>query len=225
MDTDSVHGQIAYHMLAFVLLSQPTWEAHQAPKMPDAIWMAIMGAVGYKTLDGSLSKWVITAICLVGPLWRVRPEGQPGEIWLQEYWQIGRNTHARRCPRLQDPRRLALEVGHHGDLPRQRRAVLPRDRQRRGHVRDEGRLEARQGDDEDARWPDALRRHLPRGAYQGQDRVGGVRLRHGRQRSGRCQVRLRRGGRPQRPQGRPARLDGPLGRPRLQGAQLDVLSE
>ena len=52
-------------MLAFVLLSQPTWEFHQAPKMPDAIWMAIMGAVGYKTLDGSLSKWVITALCLI----------------------------------------------------------------------------------------------------------------------------------------------------------------
>ena len=65
MDTDSVHGQMAYHSLAFVLLSQPTWEFHKAPKMPDAIWMAIMGAVGYKTLDGSLSKWVITAICLI----------------------------------------------------------------------------------------------------------------------------------------------------------------
>ena len=64
MDSENVHGQISYHMLAFVLLSQPTWEFHQAPKMPDAIWMAIMGAVGYKTLDGSLSKWVITAICL-----------------------------------------------------------------------------------------------------------------------------------------------------------------
>ena len=64
MDTDQVHGQMAYHSLAFVLLSQPTWEFHKAPKMPDAIWMAIMGAVGYKTLDGSLSKWVITAICL-----------------------------------------------------------------------------------------------------------------------------------------------------------------
>ena len=46
---------MAYHSLAFVLLSQPTWEFHKAPKMPDAIWMAIMGAVGYKTLDGSLS--------------------------------------------------------------------------------------------------------------------------------------------------------------------------
>ena len=56
---------MAYHSLAFVLLSQPTWEFHKAPKMPDAIWMAIMGAVGYKTLDGSLSKWVITAICLI----------------------------------------------------------------------------------------------------------------------------------------------------------------
>ena len=64
MDSEVVHGQISYHMLAFVLLSQPTWEFHQAPKMPGAIWMAIMGAVGYKTLDGSLSKWVITAICL-----------------------------------------------------------------------------------------------------------------------------------------------------------------
>ena len=52
---------MAYHSLAFVLLSQPTWEFHKAPKMPDAIWMAIMGAVGYKTLD---AKWVITAICL-----------------------------------------------------------------------------------------------------------------------------------------------------------------
>ena len=65
MDTDQVHGQMAYHSLAFVLLSQPTWEFHKAPKMPDAIWMAIMGAVGYKTLDGSLSKWVITALCLI----------------------------------------------------------------------------------------------------------------------------------------------------------------
>jgi hypothetical protein len=65
MDTDNVHGQTAYYSLAFVLLSQPTWEFHKAPtKTPDAIWMAIMGAVGYKTLDGSLSKWVITAITL-----------------------------------------------------------------------------------------------------------------------------------------------------------------
>ena len=55
---------MAYHSLAFVLLSQPTWEFHKAPKMPDAIWMAIMGAVGYKTLDGSLNKWVATAIWL-----------------------------------------------------------------------------------------------------------------------------------------------------------------
>ena len=102
MDSGVVHGQISYHMLAFVLLSQPTWEFHKAPKMPDAIWMAIVGA-----------------------------------------------------GRLQGARRLAVEVGHHGDLPRQRRAVLPRDRQRRGHVRDEGCLQARQGDDDRAWCPDA----------------------------------------------------------------------
>ena len=64
LDTDKVHGQIMYHGIAWLLITQPCWEKHQAPKAPDAIWMAIMGAIGYKTLDGSLSKWVITAICL-----------------------------------------------------------------------------------------------------------------------------------------------------------------
>ena len=65
MDTSNVHGQMMYHGIAWLLITQPCWEKHQAPKAPDAIWMAIMGAIGYKTLDGSLSKWVITAICLV----------------------------------------------------------------------------------------------------------------------------------------------------------------
>ena len=38
MDTDNVHGQTAYYSLAFVLLSQPTWEFHKDPtKTPDAI--------------------------------------------------------------------------------------------------------------------------------------------------------------------------------------------
>ena len=65
LDTDKVHGQIMYHSIAWLLITQPCWEKHQAPKAPDAIWMAIMGAVGYKTLDGSLSPWVATAIWLI----------------------------------------------------------------------------------------------------------------------------------------------------------------
>ena len=64
LDTDSVHGQMAYHCIAFILAAQPSFEKFQSPKAPDAIWMAVMAAVGYKTLDGSLNKWVPTAIWL-----------------------------------------------------------------------------------------------------------------------------------------------------------------
>jgi len=65
LDTDKVHGQIMYHGIAWLLITQPCWEKHQAPKAPDAIWMAIMGAIGYKTLDGSLTPWVATALWLI----------------------------------------------------------------------------------------------------------------------------------------------------------------
>ena len=59
-----VHGQMAYHSIAFLLVAQPSFEKFQCPKAPDAVWMAICAAVGYKTLDGSLNKWVPTAIWL-----------------------------------------------------------------------------------------------------------------------------------------------------------------
>ena len=55
---------MAYHCIAFILAAQPSFEKFQSPKAPDAIWMAVMAAVGYKTLDGSLNKWVPTAIWL-----------------------------------------------------------------------------------------------------------------------------------------------------------------
>ena len=64
LDMDSVHGQMAYHSIAFLLVAQPSFEKFQCPKAPDAVWMAICAAVGYKTLDGSLNKWVPTAIWL-----------------------------------------------------------------------------------------------------------------------------------------------------------------
>ena len=126
---------------------------------------------------------------------------------------------------LQDARRLAVEVGDHGDLPRQRRAVLPCARQRRGHVRNEGCLEARQGYDD---WPWCSvvgRRDVPRVPPQGQVPERSVRLRDVCLRSDRDQIRPRRLQRPQRPQGRSARLGCALPWPRLQGAQLDVTSE
>merc|ERR1739848_811266 len=66
MDTENVHGQMAYHSLAFVLLSQPTWEFHKAPKMPDAIWMAIMGAVGYKAPDGAVDMYEMKGVSKLG---------------------------------------------------------------------------------------------------------------------------------------------------------------
>ena len=50
--------------IAFLLVAQPSFEKFQCPKTPDAVWMAICAAVGYKTLDGSLNKWVPTAIWL-----------------------------------------------------------------------------------------------------------------------------------------------------------------
>ena len=53
---------MAYHSIAFLLVAQPSFEKFQCPKAPDAVWMAICAAVGYKTLDGSLNKWVPTAI-------------------------------------------------------------------------------------------------------------------------------------------------------------------
>ena len=55
---------MAYHSIAFLLVAQPSFEKFQCPKAPDAVWMAICAAVGYKTLDGSLNKWVATAIFL-----------------------------------------------------------------------------------------------------------------------------------------------------------------
>ena len=55
---------MAYHSIAFLLVAQPSFEKFQCPKAPDAVWMAICAAVGYKTLDGSLNKWVPTAIWL-----------------------------------------------------------------------------------------------------------------------------------------------------------------
>ena len=64
LDPETAHGQMAYHCLAMILITEAPSEVFGAPKAPSAIWMAILGAVGYKTLDGSLSKWVITAICL-----------------------------------------------------------------------------------------------------------------------------------------------------------------
>ena len=33
-------------------------------KAPDAIWMAINAAIGYKTLDGTLNKWIATSLWL-----------------------------------------------------------------------------------------------------------------------------------------------------------------
>ena len=65
LDPETTHGQMMYHMLAVMVITEPMSEVFGAPKAPSVIWMAIMGAVGYKTLDGSLSKWVITAICLI----------------------------------------------------------------------------------------------------------------------------------------------------------------
>ena len=55
---------MAYHSIAFLLIAQPSFEKFQCPKAPDAVWMAICAAVGYKTLDGSLNKWVATALWL-----------------------------------------------------------------------------------------------------------------------------------------------------------------
>ena len=55
---------MAYHSIAFLLIAQPSFEKFQCPKAPDAVWMAICSAVGYKTLDGSLNNWVATALWL-----------------------------------------------------------------------------------------------------------------------------------------------------------------
>ena len=55
---------MAYHCIAFILIAQPCFEKFQSPKTADAIWMAVMAAIGYKTLDGTLNKWVATAIFL-----------------------------------------------------------------------------------------------------------------------------------------------------------------
>ena len=64
LDPESVHAQMMYHMLAVMVITEPMSEVFGAPKAPSVIWMAILGAVGYKTLDGSLNKWVATAIFL-----------------------------------------------------------------------------------------------------------------------------------------------------------------
>ena len=72
LDTDSVHGQMAYHCVAFILIAQPCFEKFQSPKTADAIWMAVMAAIGYKTLDGTLNKWVAAALWL----------GNGAQFWL-----------------------------------------------------------------------------------------------------------------------------------------------
>ena len=64
LDPEVVHGQMCYHGLAFLLIAQPSFEKFQAPKAPDAIWMAINAAIGYKTLDGTLNKWIATSLWL-----------------------------------------------------------------------------------------------------------------------------------------------------------------
>jgi len=63
-DVDSAHGQMAYLSVAFLLIVQPCFEKFQSPKLPDAIWMAVSAAIGYKTLDGSLDKRVAAAVWL-----------------------------------------------------------------------------------------------------------------------------------------------------------------
>ena len=64
LDPETAHGQMAYHCLAMILITEPMSEVFRAPKAPSVIWMAILGAVGYKTLDGTLNKWVPTALWL-----------------------------------------------------------------------------------------------------------------------------------------------------------------
>ena len=64
LDPETTHGQMMYHMLAVMVITEPMSEVFGAPKAPSVIWMAILGAVGYKTLDGTLNKWVATAIFL-----------------------------------------------------------------------------------------------------------------------------------------------------------------
>jgi hypothetical protein len=64
LDPETAHGQMAYHCLAMILITEAPSEVFGAPKAPSAIWMAILGAVGYKTLDGTLNKWVPTALWL-----------------------------------------------------------------------------------------------------------------------------------------------------------------
>ena len=63
---------MAYHSIAFLLIAQPSFEKFQCPKAPDAVWMAICAAVGYKTLDGTLNKWVAAALWL----------GNGAQFWL-----------------------------------------------------------------------------------------------------------------------------------------------
>ena len=63
---------MAYHCVAFILIAQPCFEKFQSPKTADAIWMAVMAAIGYKTLDGTLNKWVAAALWL----------GNGAQFWL-----------------------------------------------------------------------------------------------------------------------------------------------
>ena len=74
LDPESVHAQMMYHMLAVMVITEPMSEVFGAPKAPSVIWMAILGAVGYKTLDGTLNKWVATAIFLANGAQALAPD-------------------------------------------------------------------------------------------------------------------------------------------------------
>ena len=58
--------------VAIILIAQPCFEKYQSPKTADAIWMPVMAAIGYKTLDGTLNKWVAAALWL----------GNGAQFWL-----------------------------------------------------------------------------------------------------------------------------------------------
>ena len=70
---------MAYHCVAFILIAQPCFEKFQSPKTADAIWMAVMAAIGYKTLDGTLNKWVAAALWL----------GNGAQFWLAPKSTLG----------------------------------------------------------------------------------------------------------------------------------------
>merc|ERR1712159_866519 len=127
-----------------------------------------MGAVGYKTLDGSLSKWVITAICLInGAQFFLAPDSAVDMYEMKGVSKLGKAM-------------IGMLVAQFLSVARTSRRCS---------------------------------RTSPRAS---------VRLRDGHVRSDRGQIRPHGSRLPQRPQGRSARLGRDLGRPRLQGAQLDV---